>query len=130
MAEIKGKSKRGGYRPGAGRPKKESAKNAAYEAAELYQPGRTLVYMPTLEPRQEFTNGTRTNILRKARWLYNNVGLAARAVDGVARYVCGTGIVPQARTSDADWNKQAEEMFEDARKHSRQHSSKTEEQYQ
>ena len=114
MAEIKGKSKRGGYRPGAGRPKKADAKNAAFEAAENYQPGRTLVYMPTVEPRQEFTNGTRTSIMRKARWLYNNVGLAARAVDGVSRYVCGTGIVPQARSSDSAWNKQAEEMFEDA----------------
>jgi lambda family phage portal protein len=113
VAEIKGKSKRGGYRPGAGRPKKADAKNAAFEAAELYQPGRTLIYMPTVQPRQEFQSGTRTNIMRKARWLYNNVGLAARAVDGVARYTCGTGIIPAARSSDAAWNRQAEEMFED-----------------
>lgn len=113
MAEIKGKSKRGGYRPGAGRPKKADAKNAAFEAAELYQPGRAFVWMPTVEPRQEFQSSTRTNILRKARWLYNNVGLAARAVDGLARYTCGTGINPAARTSDSAWNKRAEEMFED-----------------
>jgi lambda family phage portal protein len=113
VGEIKEKSKRGGFRPGAGRPKKSLGKNAAFEAAELYQPGRTLVYMPTVDPRQELTSGTRSSLLRKARWLYNNVGLAARAVDGVARYVCGTGIIPQARSADAAWNKQAEELFED-----------------
>jgi len=114
VAEIQTKSKRGGARPGAGRPRKPDAKNAAYEAGELYQPGRTFIYLPTLEPRKELTNGTRSNIMRKARWLYNNNGFAARAVDGVARYVCGTGIVPAARSSDSSWNKQAEEMFEDA----------------
>jgi len=114
VAEIQTKSKRGGARPGAGRPRKPDAKNAAYEAGELYQPGRTFIYMPTVEPRNELTNGTRVNIMRKARWLYNNVGLAARAVDGVARYVCGTGIIPAARTSDDAWNKQAEELFEDS----------------
>jgi capsid protein len=80
-----------------GRPSQESgsAKNAAFEAAELYQPGRTLIYM-------------------KARWLYNNVGLAARAVDGIARYACGTGIIPQARSSSSPWNKATEQRFEDS----------------
>lgn len=108
------KSTWGGKRPGAGRPRKDLPQNAAYEAGELYQPGRTFIYLPTLEARNELTNGTRANLMRKARWLYNNVGLAARAVDGVARYVCGTGIIPAARSDDDEWNKQAESMFEDA----------------
>ena len=114
MAEIKGKSNRGGARPGAGRPRKEAAQNLAYEAAEIYQPGRTLLYLPSTEPRSEFGAMTRVQIMKKARWLYNNVGLAARAVDGVARYVVGTGIIPQARTTDGEWNKRTEALFEDA----------------
>jgi len=115
VAEIKKSSAGwGGKRPGAGRPKKVDAKNAAYEAAEIVPQERTFIYLPTLNPEEEFTARTRTDILKKARWLYNNIGLAARAVDGIARYTCGTGIVPQARSSNSDWNKAAEERFEDS----------------
>jgi capsid protein len=112
-AEIK-KSSWGGKRTGAGRPRKSEAKNAAYEAAEVVGTERTYIYLPTLNPVEEFTARTRTDILKKARWLYNNVGLAARAVDGIARYACGTGIIPQARSSSSPWNKATEQRFEDS----------------
>jgi capsid protein len=54
----------------------------------------------------------RIQLLKKARWLTNNFGLPARAIDGVARYTCGKGICPQARTSNRDWNQSTEKAFE------------------
>tara|TARA_R110000803_G_scaffold2277_3_gene7621 strand:+ start:1467 stop:3143 length:1677 start_codon:yes stop_codon:yes gene_type:complete len=105
------KNTHGGARKGAGRPKKVVAQNNAYQAAESYQPGRTYMVLGGTDPRSEFGSASRTTIMKKARWLYANSGIAARAVDGIARYVTGTGIIPQMRSSDAEWNTQAEALF-------------------
>ncbi len=112
-AEIK-KSSWGGKRTGAGRPRTTTARAAAYEAAEPATRGRTFIYMPTLEARDELTNWSRSEIQRKARWLYNNEPKAARLIDGISRNVTGNGLWPQARTANKEWNRLAEEAFEDA----------------
>ena len=109
--------KHGGARSGAGRkPSLKSAISptafAAYEAAQRTNIQRSWIYMPTTNPRSELTNYDRTELLRKAHWMYNNVGIAARAIDGVARY--SAPLVPQARTSNSEFNRKAEQLFEDA----------------
>ena len=117
MAEIK-KSSWGGKRTGAGRkPKTLAAPSAetslaAYEGAEPHA-SRGYIYFPTLNPAHELTPLKREALMKKARWLTNNQGFALRAVDGIARYCVGTGIVPQARTADTDFNRAAERRFED-----------------
>ena len=115
MSEIK-KSKRGGYRPGAGRPKKNASKStpkaAAFEAAE-HSVNRGIIMLNTVEPRRELPSQTRLELLKKARWLYNNVGVAAYLIEHLAQRAVGTGIVPKARTSNAEWNRMAERAFED-----------------
>lgn len=98
----------GGKRAGAGR--KPKPQNVAFEGAPD-QYGRTFIYMPCAA-EHELQQYDRQRLLEKGRWLYNNFGLAARPIDGVARYVVGRGISPQARTANRDWNQMAEDAFE------------------
>ena len=106
--ENQTKSNRGGHRPGAGRPK-SSPKAAAFEAAEFSR-NRGIIYLPTVEPKREAPPATRMELLKKARWLYNNVGVAAYIIEHIAQRAVGTGIVPQARTSDPAWNRTVEQI--------------------
>ncbi|MBC7366754.1 MAG: phage portal protein [Undibacterium sp.] len=72
---------------------------------------RGYVYFPQLDTRREITTYTRTELLRKARFLYANHGIAKRVVNGLARMVAGTGLAPQAATKDIPWNALAEKEF-------------------
>jgi capsid protein len=97
----------GGKRVGAGRKK---LLNVAFEGArEDY--GRTFIYMPDYADK-EMVEYDLCRIRNKSRWLTNNFGLPARAIEGVAQYTVGKGICPQARTSDRKWNQQVEDAFE------------------
>lgn len=98
----------GGTRNGAGR--KREPKNLAFEGSPDGQ-GRTFIYMPS-DSKVEYAPYDREKLLTKSRWLINNHGISARAIDGVARYAVGRGICPQARTANRDWNQATEEAFE------------------
>lgn len=101
------KSKRGGARPGAGRPRKNFS-----SADGIASPQRMWIYTPTLDASKALTPSARLEQTKKSFFLYEHIGLAARAVDGVAKFV--GPLVPQARTSDEEWNRTAERAFEDA----------------
>ena len=103
------KSKRGGYRPGAGRPKKATNFSSADGIAS---PQRMWIYTPTLDASKSLTPSARIEQTKKSFFLYENIGLAARAVDGVAKFV--GPLIPQAKTADESWNRLAEQAFEDA----------------
>jgi capsid protein len=75
---------------------------------------RGYVYFPELDTRREISSYTRSELLRKARFLYANHGIAKRIVNGLARMVAGTGLTPQAATSDKVWNALAEKVFASA----------------
>lgn len=77
-----------------------------HQAAD-YSPARGYVYFPELDTRREITSYARTEIVRKARYLYANVGFARRLTNGVARMVVGTGLMPRPMTTDRAWNKLA-----------------------
>lgn len=108
MEEIK-KSNRGGARKGAGR--KAQPRAAAFEAAEQ-STDRGVIFLGTLDPKRELTPQTRTSILQKVRWIYNNTGVGAYLIEHIAQRAVGTGIVPKARTANAEWNRLAETAFE------------------
>lgn len=72
---------------------------------------RGYVYFPQLDTRREISSYTRTEILRKVRFLYANHGIAKRIVNGLARLVAGTGLTAQAATKDKAWNSAAEKYF-------------------
>jgi capsid protein len=75
---------------------------------------RGYVYFPELDTRREISTYTRTEMLRKGRFLYANHGIAKRVVNGLARMVAGTGLTPQATTRDRAWNRDAEKAFANA----------------
>lgn len=72
---------------------------------------RSYVYFPELDTRREISSYTRTELLRKARFLYANHGIAKRVVNGLARMIAGTGLTPQAATNDKRWNTLSEKYF-------------------
>jgi capsid protein len=69
--------------------------------------GRGFVYFPEFDTRKEISSYTRMEVLRKARYLYANVGFARRIVNGISRMVAGTGLMPRPMTLDKEWNKLA-----------------------
>ena len=57
---------------------------------------RGYVYIPTIESKLEVDAWSRTELNKRSRFFYNNGGgLIFRLVDGVARMICGTGLIPQ-----------------------------------
>jgi capsid protein len=102
-------SNRGGYRPGAGRPKKATNFSSADGIAS---PQRMWIYTPTLDASKSLTPSARIERTKKSFFLYEHIGLAACAVDTVAKFV--GPLIPQATTSDEAWNREVEQAFEAA----------------
>ncbi len=73
---------------------------------------RGFVYWPTLDTRREISSYARTEIIRKTRFLYANVGFARRLVNGIARMVAGTGLMPSPATREDWWNKLAQQRID------------------
>ena len=84
---------------------------SGFQGADFGSPNRGLVYFPTLDTRREVDDWTRQELTRRARWLYNNVGMVRRIVNGISRMTVGTGIRPRPRTRDTDWNEIALKDF-------------------
>jgi len=107
---------RGGKRPGAGRPRKSggatSAQAASFEST-LPTYDRPQIWLASLESKREAGAQDRVTAMKNARWAVNNSGIASRVVRGVARFAVGNGLVPQCQTSDHDFNRAAEQLFED-----------------
>lgn len=82
-----------------------------HQAADQ-SPGRGLVYFPELDTKREISSYARTEILRKSRFNYANVGFYRRIVNGVARMVAGTGLMPRPTTRSPEWNKLATRRLE------------------
>lgn len=81
--------------------------NNGHQGAD-YSRLRGMVYFPELDTRREVSPFTRTEILRRVRFLDANYGSARRMLGGTSRIIAGTGLTPQARTSDKQWNAKAE----------------------
>ena len=60
-----------------------------------YTRDRGYVYLPTLDSKKEVDAWSRMELMRRSRFCYNSGGgLPKRLVDGYARMICGTGLVP------------------------------------
>jgi lambda family phage portal protein len=106
------KMPRGGKRIGAGRPRKDLAKAASFEAT---QPtiDRPAIWIASIDAKKEASAWDRETVLKAGRWTMNNSGIGGRVVRGIARFSVGNGLVPQAQTSNGSFNKSAEQWFED-----------------
>ena len=70
--------------------------------------------MPGVAPqdaKRDLSPAVRTELVRRSRYLHKNSGFVRELVGSMAIYSTGDGIKPQAQTSDAEWNRQAEEYF-------------------
>lgn len=94
----------------AATPQQPSALWSGFDGASS-SPNRGDVWWPTLETREELDNWSRTELLRKIRWLHANVGMFRAFVNSGADLI--GWLTPSACTEDADWNKRAAEVFED-----------------
>lgn len=70
---------------------------------------RGYIYWPQLDSSKEITTYTRTEIMRRARALAENVGLATHILEGLADLI--GYLTPMAITRDPEWNRQANESF-------------------
>jgi capsid protein len=95
----------------AGAPTKSPVLNygVGYDAGNITSPRRGYIAWPSLDTRREFPTYSRYQVLKKARWLYANVGIARRIVNGLADFV--GYLTPQQATSDRVWNRLAQEWF-------------------
>jgi capsid protein len=74
-------------------------------------PARTSTVGMPIDSRREINFRTRIELVKKSRWISNNLGLFRRFINGTARYAVGTGISHIPDTSDLEWNKAADDYF-------------------
>lgn len=88
------------------------APSAAYGSFDT-RPSRDRgwIIFPTLSTREEVDTASRTQVLTDVRWLYNRSGLVKRIVNGIARMVCGTGLMPEPLTKDKDFNAKLRALY-------------------
>lgn len=66
----------------------------SFQGAEFSR-DRGYVYLPTLNTLREVDSYSHRELMKRARFAYNSGGgLVQRAIDGVARMICGTGLFP------------------------------------
>lgn len=73
-----------------------------FTGGERSSASRGHIVFPTLDTSREINTANRTEVLRKARWLYNNDPFAKRCADGVSRMI--GWMMFQPKTPDGEWN--------------------------
>jgi hypothetical protein len=72
---------------------------------------RGFIYWPTLDSKRELDTYSRTELLRKSRWLRANFGLATRICSGLADLI--GYLTPVSMSGDPDWDELADDHWED-----------------
>lgn len=72
---------------------------------------RGWIYWPTLDTKRDLDQYTRTELLRKSRWLRANMGLPNRICGGLADFI--GYLTPQWNSGDAKWDEEAAALWED-----------------
>ena len=73
-----------------------------FSGGDRVSSSRGHIIFPTLDTSREINTENRTEVLKKARWLYNNDPLCKRFADGFSRMLGWMMFKP--RTPDAEWN--------------------------
>jgi capsid protein len=79
--------------------------------ATVDQDGRTSPSAMPIDTRREVTKFTREQLVRKSRWLCNNLGLFKRFVKGTAQFSIGNGITHIPMTSSQPFNEAIDTYF-------------------
>jgi capsid protein len=84
----------------------------SFQGADFASRDRGYVYVPTLDTLKEVDAWSRTELLKRSRFIYNSGGgLIHRGVDGVARMVCGTGLFPYPLGKNKDRNQRLRRLW-------------------
>lgn len=84
----------------------------SFQGADFASRDRGYVYVPTLDTLKEVDAWSRTELLKRSRFIYNSGGgLIHRGVDGVARMVCGTGLFPYPLGKNKDRNQRLRQLW-------------------
>lgn len=89
-----------------------SSWSLAYAGANDTGTRTSTVAMP-VDSRREVSYRTRIELVKKSRWLTNNLGVYRRFISGTSRYAVGCGIGAVPETEDDDFNKLADVYFDD-----------------
>ncbi len=74
-------------------------------------PENGLVYWPTLNAKREISPFTRREAARRTHALCANFGVPRRVIAGLTNLIVGSGLSPQAGTTDTEWNQLAEDSY-------------------
>jgi len=72
---------------------------------------RGYIYWPTLDTKREIDSYSRTELLRKSRWLRANFGLATRICTGLSDLI--GYLTPVSMSGDPAWDELADDLWED-----------------
>lgn len=72
---------------------------------------RGFIYWPTLDTKRELDSYSRTELLRKSRWLRANFGLATRICSGLSDLI--GYLTPCSLSGDEEWDEIADAHWED-----------------
>jgi capsid protein len=72
---------------------------------------RGYIYWHTLDTKRELDSYSRTELLRKSRWLRGNFGLANRICSGLSDLI--GYLIPVSMSGDPDWDEKADDHWED-----------------
>ena len=72
---------------------------------------RGWIYWPTLDPKRELDTYSRTELVRKSRWLRANFGLATRICSGLADLI--GYLTPVSTSGDSAWDELADNHWAD-----------------
>ena len=86
------------------------ASHEAFEGAKTSR-HRSALPQPNLAPGKQIPSYTRQTLLERFTVIRNNMGLMRRLVSRTVAGAVGNGISPKSTTTDAEWNKAADEWF-------------------
>lgn len=110
------------------RRRRKAAAHATSETAQYHQAADSLkaisgfdaanqstrrgwIYWPTLDTKREIDTYSRTELLRKSRWLRANFGLATRICSGLSDLI--GYLTPVSMSGDPDWDELADDHWDD-----------------
>lgn len=89
-----------------------SPKALSYDAARPSVTRRMPWNASAVDTHVDVSGYDRERLMKLARYLYNNVPFVRGLLNEKARYSVGSGIRPQARSGDHEWDQSAEAYFE------------------
>lgn len=105
-AAAKARSEAAQYETAAAQLKAASGFDGANQSER-----RGWIYWPTLDTKRELDSYSRTELLRKSRWLRANFGLATRICSGLADLI--GYLTPISQSGDPAWDALADDHWED-----------------